>query len=69
MLTKATRLLSGGTGSRHPQLARTVSEFTDVAGVLGILEKAVVMYRDYPLDKKEISFHAMISKEGVENLI
>jgi anaerobic sulfite reductase subunit C len=65
---KGYKVVAGGTGSRHPQLAATVTEFTDGAGVLQILEKAVVMIRDYPQDKKEISFHAMIAKEGVGGL-
>jgi dissimilatory sulfite reductase (desulfoviridin) alpha/beta subunit len=66
---KGYKVVAGGTGSRHPQLARTVSEYTDVAGVLKIIEKAVVMFRDYPQDKKEISFHAMIAKKGVDGLL
>ncbi len=65
---KGYKVVAGGTGSRHPQLASTVTEFTDVAGVLQILEKAVVMIRDYPQDKKEISFHAMIARQGVGGL-
>jgi ferredoxin len=65
---KGYKVVAGGTGSRHPQLAATVSEFTDVAGVLEILEKSILMFRDYPQDKKEISFHAMIAREGVGGL-
>ena len=65
---KGYKVVAGGTGSRHPQIAATVSEFTDITGVMSILEKAVVMIRDYPQDKKEISFHAMIAKEGVGGL-
>jgi dissimilatory sulfite reductase (desulfoviridin) alpha/beta subunit len=66
---KGYKVVAGGTGSRHPQLASTVSEFTDIAGVVKTVEKAVLMFRDYPQDKKEISFHAMISKEGVGVLV
>ena len=65
---KGYKVVAGGTGSRHPQIAATVSEFTDSIGVMSILEKAVVMIRDYPQDKKEISFHAMIAREGVGGL-
>ncbi len=65
---KGYKVVAGGTGSRRPQLASTVTEFTDVVGVLKILEKSILMFRDYPQDKKEISFHAMIAKEGVEGL-
>lgn len=66
---KGYKVVAGGTGSRHPQLAATVSDFTDINGVVGIVEKAVLMFRDYPQDTKEISFHAMIAQEGVENLV
>ncbi len=65
---KGYKVVAGGTGSRHPQIAATVSEFTDLAGVLSILEKAVVMFRDYPQEKKEISFHEMIRREGAKSL-
>jgi len=63
------KVVVGGTGSRHPQLARTVVEFTDVAGVVRVVEKAVLMFRDYPQDTKEISFHAMIAGEGIDALV
>lgn len=61
---KGYKVVAGGTGSRHPRLASVVSDFTDVSGVLRIVENAVLMFRDYPQDKKEIPFHAMIAKEG-----
>lgn len=65
---KGYKVVAGGTGSRHPQLASTVSEFTDVAGVVKTVEKAVLMFRDYPREKNEISFHAMIKSEGAKSL-
>ena len=65
---KGYKVVAGGTGSRHPQLAATVSEFTDLEGVLGIVENAVSMVREYPRDKKEISFHEMIRREGAKSL-
>lgn len=66
---KGYNVVVGGTGSRHPQLAQTVASFTDVAGVLRIVEKAVLAFRDYPQESKEISFHAMIRRQGVNNLV
>ncbi len=66
---KGYKVVVGGTGSRHPQLARTVTPFTDAAGVLEIVEKAVLAFRDYPQGKKEISFHAMVKQEGVSSLV
>ena len=66
---KGYKVVVGGTGSRHPQLARTVTSFTDAAGVLEIVEKAVLAFRDYPQGKKEISFHAMVKQEGVSSLV
>jgi dissimilatory sulfite reductase (desulfoviridin) alpha/beta subunit len=66
---KGYKVVAGGTGSRHPQLARTVAPFTDAAGVLSIVEKTVLAYRDYPQGKKEISFHAMVTQEGVGSLV
>jgi len=65
---KGYKVVVGGTGSCHPQIARTVAEQTDAAGVVQILEKALLMYRQYPVDKKEISFHEMIHMVGVEAL-
>jgi Pyruvate/2-oxoacid:ferredoxin oxidoreductase delta subunit len=65
---KSYKVVAGGTGSRHPRIARTVAEQTDAAGVIGILEKALKVYQQYPVDKKELSFHEMIHKVGVEVL-
>ncbi|MBN2107727.1 MAG: hypothetical protein JW832_09890, partial [Deltaproteobacteria bacterium] len=60
------KVVAGGTGSRHPRIARTVAEQTDAAGVVDILEKALSVYQQYPVDKKEISFHEMVRRLGVE---
>lgn len=65
---KGYKVVAGGTGSRHPQIAVTVLEFTDAVGVLQIVEKAVLMFRDYPQDKQDKSFHTMIAREGVRGL-
>jgi len=66
---KGYKVVAGGTGSRHPQLARTVTPFTDAAGVLRIVERAVLAFRDCPQGKKEISFHGMIAQAGAEFLV
>ena len=58
----------GGCGSRHPQIARTVAECTDVTGVLQILEKALRLYKEAPLLGRELSFHNLIKQYGVEGL-
>jgi len=65
---KGFKVVIGGTGSRHPQIAQTVTPFTDADGVLRIVEKAVLAFRDYPQGKKEISFHSMIATRGVDRL-
>jgi dissimilatory sulfite reductase (desulfoviridin) alpha/beta subunit len=58
----------GGCGSRHPQIAQTVTECTDVAGVLKVLEKTLMMFKETPTDGREISFHEVIKKYGVAEL-
>lgn len=63
------KVMVGGSGSRRPQIARTVTEYTDAAGVLGILERALQLYRQYPMDKKEVSFHEMIRHSGIQGLM
>ncbi|MBM4310519.1 MAG: 4Fe-4S dicluster domain-containing protein [Deltaproteobacteria bacterium] len=65
---KGYKVVAGGSGSRHPQLARTVTPFTDFAGVMRIVEQAVLAYRDYPQGNKEVSFHGMIAQAGAEFL-
>jgi len=65
---KGYKVVAGGTGARHPQIARTVVGFTDCAGVLAIVEKAICAFRDYPQGEKEISFHEMVERAGPESL-
>jgi dissimilatory sulfite reductase (desulfoviridin) alpha/beta subunit len=54
----------GGTGSRHPRLARTVVSFTDREGVLGILKNAVAVYKNASADQGERPFHDIIKEYG-----
>jgi len=65
---KGYKVVVGGCGSRHPQIAQTVTECTDVAGVLQILEKALLLFKEASPDGREISFHEVIKKHGVAGL-
>ena len=62
------KVVVGGCGSRHPQLAQTVTECTDVSGVLNILEKTLMLFKDAATDVREISFHEVIKKHSVAEL-
>ena len=65
---KGYKIVVGGTGSRHPKLAETVTDFIDREGVLTILEKAVNLFKEKTTGKNELSFHKVIEKYGVESL-
>lgn len=62
------KVVIGGTGSRHPRIARTASAGTDTAGVLALLEKLITAYREFPVDKQEISFHNLVERLGLQAL-
>jgi dissimilatory sulfite reductase (desulfoviridin) alpha/beta subunit len=63
---KGYKVVAGGTGARCPHIAKTVSEFTDLEGVLKILEKAINMMKDTPVDGRVIEFHDVVEKHGIE---
>lgn len=63
---KGYKVALGGTGARRPRIAETVSEFTDLQGVLKIIEKVVVLLKDTPLDGRVISVHELIDRHGLE---
>jgi Pyruvate/2-oxoacid:ferredoxin oxidoreductase delta subunit len=65
---KCYQVVAGGCGSRHPRIAQTISECTDVDGVLTILEKALTLYKEAPLHGRDLSFHEVIKRYGVEGL-
>ena len=65
---KGYKVVIGGTGSRHPRIAQTVAQWTGAKGAAAILEKSLAAYRDFPVDKKEISFHEMVCRLGVDAL-
>jgi formate hydrogenlyase subunit 6/NADH:ubiquinone oxidoreductase subunit I len=56
------KVVVGGTGSRHPQIARTIAESTDVEGVVRILEKALELCKTASKGDREISFGHIIKK-------
>jgi len=60
------KVVMGGTGARHPHIAEIVEEFTDADGVLKILEKAVLMLKETPVDGRIISLRDVIRKHGIE---
>jgi len=64
---KGFRVVVGGTGSRHPKIAVTAAEFTDVQGVLSVVEKGIALFKEKTKDK-EMSFHEVIEIYGVESL-
>lgn len=63
------KVVVGGTGARHPRLARTVVSFTDRDGVMGILKNAVEVYRNAPADQGEHPFHDIIKGYGNDILM
>jgi len=65
---KCYRVVAGGCGSRHPQIAQTVTECADVHGVLQILEKALNLYQQAPFKGRDLSFHELLSRCGVKAL-
>ena len=40
------KVVVGGNGARYPKIAQTVTEFTDIDGVLKVLEKTINLLRD-----------------------
>jgi ferredoxin len=56
----------GGTGARHPRIAQTVTEFTDLEGVLKIIEKAITLLKNTPIEGRVISLHQLVDRYGIE---
>jgi len=63
---KGYKVAIGGAGTRHPRIAQTVAEDTDLEGVLKILEKAITLLRDTPVGGRVISFHEIVDRYGIE---
>jgi anaerobic sulfite reductase subunit C len=66
---KGYKVVIGGTGSRHPRIAQTVAEFTDLNGVLKILVKCVRIFETTPVEGRVISFRDVVMKQGVEKFM
>ncbi len=62
---KGYKVALGGTGARRPRIAETVTEFTDLAGVLKIIEKVVLLLKDTPVEGRVISVHELIDRHGL----
>lgn len=62
------KVVVGGTGSRHPRIAQTVTEFTGLDGVLTILEKLVSLIRETPVAGRVITVRDVLARHGIERL-
>jgi len=63
------KVVVGGSGARNPQIAQTVTEFTDLKGVLTILDKTVNLIRDKIKEPMRVfNMSKLISKYGVSQL-
>ncbi len=60
------KVVVGGNCSRHPQIGKLVTEFTDMEGVLKILEKSINLLRDTPTEGRVIPFWEVVNKHGLE---
>ena len=57
------KVTAGGRDYRHPAIARTVTDFTDAAGVLTIAEKIVSLLKK---GKEGDTLKSLIEKHGIE---
>ena len=63
------KVVVGGYGARHPKIAQTVTEHTDLDGVLSILEKTVKLIREKSKEPVRVfSLSRLISEGGVSQL-
>ncbi|MEI6125890.1 MAG: hypothetical protein WCQ99_04975 [Pseudomonadota bacterium] len=60
------KVVVGGSGARHPHIAQTVVDCTDLDGVLKILERAIALLEQTPIDGRFISLCGIVRKHGVE---
>jgi ferredoxin len=61
------KVVIGGSGSNHPQLAKTVTDFTDVEGVLAILERCLTVFAGESSGNRETAFHKVVRKYGIQH--
>lgn len=63
------KVVVGGSGARHPHIADTVTEFTDLAGVLAILEKTIALVRNSAKQPMRVfTLRKLIAQTGVDVL-
>ena len=63
------KVVVGGSGARHPQIAQTVTELTDLQGVLTILEKTIALIRDNADNPMKVfTLRKLIAETGVKAL-
>mgnify|MGYP001086788010 CR=1 FL=1 len=63
------KVVVGGAGARHPHIADTVTEFTDLEGVLSILEKTIALVRANAKQSARVfTLRNLIARTGVDAL-
>jgi ferredoxin len=63
------KVVVGGSGARHPHIADTVTEFTDLEGVLSILGKTIALVRANAKQSMRVfTLRKLIAQTGVDVL-
>jgi len=63
------KVVVGGSGARHPKIAETVTECTDLTGVLTILEKTASLIRDTSREPMRVfTLRKLIDQTGLSQL-
>jgi len=63
------KVVVGGSGARHPHIADTVTEFTDLAGVLSILGKTIALIRANAKQSMRVfTLRKLLAQTGVDVL-
>ena len=65
---KGYKVVAGGCGARIPHIAETIAECTDAAGVLKILENAVILLKETPTGGRFISLRDVLKAVGSDKL-
>ena len=67
--TMGYKVVVGGSGARHPHIADTVTEFTDLEGVLSILERTISLVRESAKQPMRVfTLRKLIAERGVDQL-
>lgn len=63
------KVVVGGSGARHPHIADTVTEFTDLEGVLAILEKTIGLVREGAKQPMRVfTLRKLIAEKDIDQL-